>query len=93
MNISLPDIKIRCLIFRTYLISPKIYKNHFLQLCSSQFFALSRKVMQFQTRKSINMELVDRVKFIYRIINAAMDLQEVKVQERRAVCTKDGSNF
>lgn len=30
---------------------------------------------------------------IYRIINAAMDLQEAEVQERRAICTKDGSNF
>lgn len=50
--------------------------------------------MQFETRKTIDMdiELVGRGEFIYRIINAAMDLREAEVQER-AICTKDGSNF
>lgn len=52
-----------------------------------------RKEMQFKIRKSIDMELVDWAKFIYRIINAAMNLQEAEVQERRAIWTKDGSNF
>lgn len=50
-------------------------------------------MIQFKTSKSIDIEAVDRVKFIYRIINAAMNLQKVEVEERRAVCTKDGSNF
>jgi hypothetical protein len=41
----------------------------------------SSKAMQFKIRKSINInfEVIDRATFIYRIINAAMNLREAKV--------------
>lgn len=45
--------------------------------CNFLSFLRSHSVMQFKTRKPIDVNikgLVDRAKFIYRIINAVMNL-------------------